>query len=376
VLYDEHYELIMKAAVKYGIIGPGYVWIVSDGLSETFLDGRRYPVGSPLAIASQGIGILKAEGGRKSRNDDDGQLTGYDRFHREWYRQGAENVDYYNCKQPKTNTMDDASIYFKGPHDFFTGKQLEPTAGAVFTYDSAIALGLAACQLYEERGDAYFDGPDLFDAFASQSFEGASGKVSIDPETTSRDPTSEFFVLYNTKGKPDGEGSAVFNVKTVAHSAPNENENSSNVRWLRYNNEKYMYSDGTQYAPDPLPLPEENLNQLTTSVRATGLTVCGLIFALALFFGVWTRRNCKKRVVKASQSEFLYMICFGVVVLGSTLIPLSIDDGVASVEGCDTACISVSVHCVFGVFLYRCTLLMAKRCNMECIQMFALVHTF
>jgi len=90
------------------------------------------------------------------------------------------------------------------------------------------------------------------------------------------------------------------------------------------------------------------LNQLTTSVRATGLTVCGLIFALALFFGVWTRRNCKKRVVKASQPEFLYMICFGVVVLGSTLIPLSIDDGVASVEGCDTACISVPWLFNFG----------------------------
>ena len=120
----------MTYAHKHGIAGPGFVWIISDGLSNTFLDGRVYKPGSALAIASQGVGILKAEGGRETMNGDP---RGYDRFTKAWYQQGEENVDYYNCKQPKNNTMNDPSIYFKGPSDFFTGRQLSPTAGAVFT---------------------------------------------------------------------------------------------------------------------------------------------------------------------------------------------------------------------------------------------------
>jgi len=344
----------MEAAYKYGIAGPGYVWIISDGLSNTFLDGRVYKPGSPLAIASQGIGILKAEGGRETV---DGDPRGYDRFTEAWYQQGAENVDYYNCKQPKNNTMNDPSIYFKGPSDFFTGKQLAPTAGAVFTYDSAIGMGLAACELYEQKGDAYFNGEELFNGFVSQSFEGASGKINIDPETTSRDPKSAFFVLYNSNGEPDGEGGTIFNVKTVAHSAPNLE--SSNVHWVSYNDQAYIYSDGTSIAPDALPPAEVDLNQLTIGIRVIGLTIAAIIFALALFFGVWTKRNCKERVVKASQPEFLYMICGGAIILGSTIIPLSIDDSVATISGCDRACLSIPWLFNFG-FITMFSALFAK----------------
>jgi len=335
VFYSEHYETIMKYAYQYGIAGPGFVWIISDGLSDKFLEGRTYKDGTDLAIASQGVGIVKVEGGRETTDG----VSGYDRFTKAYYEeQGGENVDYHNCKQPKTNSVGDTSVYYKASHDFFTGRQMAPTAGAVFTYDSTIGLGMAACQLYEERGDAYFGGVDLFNAFVSQSFEGATGLVKLDPETTSRDPKSAFFVLYNARGESDGKGNQIFSVKTVATSAPDPD--SSNVVWV-YNNEAYLYSDGTTSPPDALPPVEADLHHLSPGVRSVGLTVAALTFALALFFGVWTKRNNKERVIKASQPEFLYMICVGALVIGSTLIPLSVDDSVASAYGCDIACMSI-----------------------------------
>lgn len=266
--------------------------------------------------------------------------TGYDKFSKVWYEQGKENIDYYNCKQPKNNTIGDPSIYFMPPDDFYTGRQLAPTAGAVFIYDSVMALGLAACELYEKKGDEYFNGEELFEGFVSQSFEGASGMVKIKPETTSRDPTSAFFVLYNTNGEPDGKGGTVFSVNTVSHTTPNPD--SASVTWTSsYRGNVFMYSDGTSTPPPPLPLPTVDMNHLTTGIRAVGLTIAALTFALGLFFWVWTKRNREERVVKASQPQFLYMICMGAIILGSTIIPLSIDDSVATKEGCDKACMSI-----------------------------------
>jgi hypothetical protein len=47
---------------------------------------------------------------------------------------------------------------------------------------------MTACELYEKNGEECFDSTDLFDAFVKQSFKGASGLVTIDPNTTSRRP--------------------------------------------------------------------------------------------------------------------------------------------------------------------------------------------
>ncbi|KAL7547884.1 hypothetical protein ACHAWF_011155 [Thalassiosira exigua] len=332
VFYDEHYELVMEAAYRVGIAGPGYVWIISDGLSETYLDGRVYKPGSPLAVASQGIGILKAEGGRETKEGN----SGYDRFAKAWYSQGSNSVNYYNCKQPKDNTINDSTIYYKAPLDFFRGQHLPPTAGAVFLYDSVMALGLAACELYNKAEDAYFNGEDLHTAFVSQSFEGASGEVAILPKTTSRDPKSAFFVLYNIHGEPDGQDRALFRVKTVAHTS--SARESTKVIWKSFANETYVYSDGSTIPPGSLPLAEVNMNHLSPSARIAGITIAIIIFSTALFFCIWTQQNRSERVVKASQPRFLCMICVGAVVLGSTIIPLSIDDSVASIQACNNAC--------------------------------------
>lgn len=81
------------------------------------------------------------------------------------------------------------------------------------------------------------------------------------------------------------------------------------------------------------------MNQIDT-IRPVGLTLAGIVIALSVFFavGVFYYRNVQ--VIKASQPVFLIMVCFGTLLLGSTIIPLSIDDSISSIRGCNIACMT------------------------------------
>jgi ABC-type sugar transport system substrate-binding protein len=88
------------------------------------------------------------------------------------------------------------------------------------------------------------------------------------------------------------------------------------------------------------PEPEEfTLNQLT-KVRPVGLAFAVIVWITSIAFACWVIWNRKRRVVKASQPVFLLMICIGTFVMALTVIPLSIDDGIASDERCDSSCMA------------------------------------
>jgi 7 transmembrane sweet-taste receptor of 3 GCPR len=86
--------------------------------------------------------------------------------------------------------------------------------------------------------------------------------------------------------------------------------------------------------------PPINYNQIN-SMRIYGYIGIAVIWAIALVSIVWTLWYKKMKVVRASQPFFLVMICFGAVVFGSVIVPFSIDDGIASVEVCSQACMSI-----------------------------------
>jgi hypothetical protein len=86
--------------------------------------------------------------------------------------------------------------------------------------------------------------------------------------------------------------------------------------------------------------PDEELNQLT-SIRAVGLSLVAISVLTAVFYAVWVHWNREIRIVKTMQPIFLVTICIGVGVMELGIVPLSIDDGIASTRGCDIACMSV-----------------------------------
>ena len=77
-----------------------------------------------------------------------------------------------------------------------------------------------------------------------------------------------------------------------------------------------------------------------TSIRPVGLTFCAIAMGCSLAFGIWTQVNGKHRVVVASQPFFLRLICIGCFVMATSIIPLSIDDSIATTDGCSKACMA------------------------------------
>merc|ERR1719232_2541942 len=65
------------------------------------------------------------------------------------------------------------------------------------------------------------------------------------------------------------------------------------------------------------------------------------IMLLSIGFLLWTYKFSEIRVVKASQPIFLNIICCGTILMGSFIIPLSLDDEFVSVNGLNVACMSI-----------------------------------
>jgi competence protein ComGC len=84
-----------------------------------------------------------------------------------------------------------------------------------------------------------------------------------------------------------------------------------------------------------------NLHQLGAGIRGYGFTIASLTMVLAVVFAFWSYKNRLSPVVRSSQPLFLVLICLGVFILSSSIFPMAIDDGFASEEACDKACMSI-----------------------------------
>jgi hypothetical protein len=72
----------------------------------------------------------------------------------------------------------------------------------------------------------------------------------------------------------------------------------------------------------------------------------GLAFALvvaltALSFTGFVFYYRNSRVIKVMQPSFLVTLCLGVTIMGSSMVPIGIDDGLVPVSGVDIACMSI-----------------------------------
>mmetsp|Transcript_36254 Transcript_36254/g.71349 ORF Transcript_36254/g.71349 Transcript_36254/m.71349 type:complete len:1034 (+) Transcript_36254:110-3211(+) len=88
-------------------------------------------------------------------------------------------------------------------------------------------------------------------------------------------------------------------------------------------------------------VPPPQNNYLSNHIRGVGLAVMGMIILSSLAFAVWVIYCRENQVIKSSQPLFLLLICCGTLVMSTAIIPLSIDDKLASVQGCNIACMAV-----------------------------------
>jgi len=318
ICFNHHYEPIMEEAVKQGIAGTGkHNWLFSDGISPHVLKDRDYVRGSPLYNSTIGVSIISASGGSRGMPVYDKFVNAFEDLNNE------ETVKYLNSTFASYSnlTIDD---------EFF-----EPDDRANFAYDSTIALGLAACSASKTNHYTYFDdGQAHYNAILNTSFEGASGNISLNPLTGTRDTDSVLFTIFNfvEDDKSKEEKSDIVKFTFV------ESDIFQNGDWTSI--EPHIFNDGTSTVPLDLPKQTVEMNYIGTPVRATCLGMSTLIILLSVGLIIWTNKLKDAPVIKASQPIFLNIICYGTILMATSIISRSLDDEIVSINGMHIACMS------------------------------------
>ena len=259
-----------------------------------------------LAAASNGIGII-------SLGIDDN-----DAFSSSWstLESNAALKEYFVSKHD--SELDFSSFKFAELSSYWENLQ----------YDAVMAMGLAACDVQEE----FFNGRALFERFIQTSFEGASGLVEFDKSGT-RDYNSLSYKVENIVARsPNEEGRILFDAKTTSVLEASQ--------WNHV--ASFVYSDGTTTKPPGfgLPILTVDLNLIGDGARIVGLVFAALVMASSLGLAIWTVVYRKSIVIRLTQPFFLFMICIGTFMMGSSIIFMSLQEPVSQIV-LDVACMLV-----------------------------------
>ncbi|CAB9518280.1 Gamma-aminobutyric acid (GABA) B receptor [Seminavis robusta] len=338
IIFDAvHYDPLMSEAVRQGIAGTGeHQWIFSDGVGVGRMIGAKHKPGSPLLAASRGTGMITAVGGLlKNAVEEDHPsqqqpTSPYDRLALALrdIQNNPYDLSYLSFKLPHypEHPDYDASILFADPEFFH-----EPGLLAPFLYDTVAAIGLAACQ--EVASGITLAGDKHYQRTLQTNFDGATGRVVLNPETGTREATSALFSLTNfvqddtNNMDPDGN----VGIRAVVANV------FQNGNWTTL--EPYIFNDGSTVPTLDLPPSKVDANYIHTAARALILFFGCSIMILSMAFATWTKLHSSDRVVRASQPVFLFIICIGTFFMGVSVLLLSFDDAVLRSIGCQAACI-------------------------------------
>jgi len=210
----------------------------------------------------------------------------------------------------------------------------EPTNhNPALAYDATMALGIASCQA---KGD-FFNGEDLFDNFLDVDFDGASGRVLIDHNTGSRFFNSTSYRIINgvlDKVQDDG----TISMRTYIASEYARHDGQNVTTWKNPVDVQYNYSDFTFDPPPSLPPVEADLHLVGIGFSSSVTALAGLVMLSAIAFAVWTWRQRRSYVVRASQPGFLIAICIGVFLMATGVISLGAENPPMSMAWANAAC--------------------------------------
>lgn len=343
---------IMNKAGELGVAGPGKFWLASGsaGTAPSLLSGQfRVPKGSGLERAVKGNGLIFCKGGLPG-------IDSYDRFTKAWKSIPADDdlLDYLHSKLPAPVNPDTPA--YTMPKGFY--EEGFPHHDVTFSYDAIVALGLSACELLEQEqaqqqqqqqdGDGSrrrklstedvsnaLGGTHHRDNLIHRSFSGASGDVVFANDKSTRTADSSYFVMANLVASDFNDTHTTFKGSPVPFFY-----DTKVAKWLSFGPKPFVYADNTTDAPSELPPQVEEMNQITATVRGVGLFLGAFAMAASLICLLAMLANLDNGVMKASQPIFLVLICGGTFLLAAAIVPLSIDDGIASPSGCDVACAS------------------------------------
>jgi hypothetical protein len=314
------HDAFMLEAYRMGLAGSGqHNFLFTDGFDVNGLTNRVFEYGSELHLAYSGTGIIRAGGGILGESR-------FDKFKEELRRIKQSTNDFRYAASllpgdPSPLLSDDS---------FFNPTQLDH---ASYNFDATILMGMAACDAVKQ-GMVLFGG-ELYNQLPNTFFEGITGPVILDSTKNSRVTNSTYFKVFNLVDVDNADTGDADKVRKVRFQ-PTVTHQFTDGQWEM--KEAYIFSDGTSNLPGSLWAVEVNNNYIHPATRVVVLLFSAVSILSAIVCAVWTWRNRSTRIVRASQPFFLGLLCFGVVIFASTIIPLSFDGGNLNLEGLSGAC--------------------------------------
>lgn len=373
VFFYEDYEVVMSEAYRQGIAGHDYFWVFGDGLldlGQTTFDASS-PSGRELIEASRGSAVLAFA----EPTVLEGQPH-YDALLRHWrddiWNRDGEGRRHIDAKMraPFMNVIGNEERVERMLADFQFSEH--PSSFVPLTYNIVVAAAFAVCDAEKraaagklqrfagsESGGNIFDetsiespplveglpGEDVIAAFVNVTFQGVYGKVSIDPKTGSGHLHTMQYSVSNLLPDESLDDSDEVRMRLhptlVRFSVGGGNGNGGSAappsfswRTLR----PFVFPDGTTRAPASLPPLEHDPDLIPTGALIAGYVMCATIILTSITCFAWTFRRRERRVIKAAQPVFLFILASGALLMGSAIIPLGLQEPGVSHAGLDVAC--------------------------------------
>ena len=345
ICFESHYRPIMESAHNEGIVGEGFLWTFPGLDIATFIQDLTFDLDSPLAKATEGVGLLQFASGVDSDPYFPGEVrdpplaedpsTGFEKLRIAW-RDAVTDVrltSYFRSKLPDSleavEGFDRAASFAKEPSNVF----------APFLYDAVMALGLSICRAGVEN-TVLPTGTEIFNAFLSTDFEGASGRVLVNNVTGTRESSTHTFVLYNLRPYP---------TKDLASFSVWPAKKYVNGQWSNVEGNEFIFPGGGTTPPSSLPKPDIDMNFIGDVARSIGYSLMGVVMALSTASVLWMWFNRKTGTVRSAQPLFLLMVSIGTFIMSSTIIPLAMEEDLSSDrDTLNRSCRSIPWLYIFG----------------------------
>jgi hypothetical protein len=219
-------------------------------------------------------------------------------------------VEYYLSKH-LSGTLADRNVSMFRSTDFTP----TPSIYSMMASDAGMAFGIGACEIESD----FFSGPELFESFKQVEFGGATGRVSFDSTTGTRNEKDLTYQIYNVITVPDeaGEFATITPFKSQLITLQN-----ASIEVLR----PFVFFGGSTTPPQAQDIPKEDLNLVPDGVRSICWTLSGAFILLSVYCAVWTIMRRKTPIVRASQPIFLVMLCAGTFMMSCSIIPTTFQE--------------------------------------------------
>jgi len=299
IFFDNDIVSIFSKAKELGMTGKGNLWLFTDGVADFNIDGVKERADGAVQIMAR---AMVAENPAAAK-----LLTAVKAYTSTYNARLADGTIPTGCcaKQRDFNTEAVPDII-------------------AYAYDAMIGIGAAACSL-QAKGTA-ITGPNLFTEIKGLTWAATSGTILFDA-VGSRAATT---VSYRASNLVLKDGVLVNEIDIGQWTATGG--------WV-FPTKTVVYAGAETKAPSYMDLPVENRNLIDSSAKgfAISLMIINWIFSFGFLF--WTFYNRKKKMIKASQPIFLYMIIFGCIVSSAAILPSTIDDSNGgSLAAASTAC--------------------------------------